>query len=43
MLEILYLGLGVMLILVLNTMYMGWRGSQARKAEADRNNPFSRR
>lgn len=43
MLEILYLGLGVVLLLFLNTIYVGWRGSQHRRAEADRNDPFSRR
>ena len=43
MIEAIYLGLVVVLLLVLNTIYMGWRGSQLRKAEADRNDPFSRR
>jgi len=40
MIEILYLGLGIIGLLVLNTVYMGWRGSQSRKAEAERNNPY---
>ena len=41
--EMVYLGLGVVLLIILNTAYVGWRGGQSRKAEAERNNPFSSR
>ena len=41
--EILYLGLGIITLIVLNTFYVGWRGSQSRKAEAERSNPFAGR
>ena len=40
MIEAIYLGVGVVLLLILNTLYAGWRGSQLRKAEAERNHPF---
>ena len=43
MLEIIYLGLGIIALFILNTVYVGWRGSQLRKAEAERNNPFGSR
>ncbi|MEN8195462.1 MAG: hypothetical protein ABFS30_02990 [Pseudomonadota bacterium] len=43
MLETIYLGLGIIALIVLNTVYIGWRGSKLRKAEADRNDPFSSR
>ena len=43
MIEILYLGIGIVGLLVLNTAYMGWRGSKLRKADGERNNPFSGR
>jgi hypothetical protein len=43
MLESIYLGLGIVLLIVLNTAYIGWRGGQLRKAEAERNDPFGRR
>jgi len=43
MIEIVYLGLGIVGLLVLNTGYMGWRGSRSRKAEAARNNPYAYR
>jgi hypothetical protein len=43
MLEIIYLGLGIIALIVLNTAYIGWRGSLLRKAEARRNNPFGSR
>lgn len=42
MIEAIYLGLGVILLLILNTAYVGWRGSQQRRAEAERNNPFGK-
>ena len=40
MIEIIYLGLGIFAMIVLNTMYMAWRGSLLRKAEAERENPY---
>lgn len=40
MIEAFYLGVGVLFFLILNTLYAGWRGSQLRKAEAERNDPF---
>jgi hypothetical protein len=43
MIEIIYLGLGIAGLLVLNMVYLGWRGSLLRKAETDRNNPFGSR
>jgi len=43
MLEIIYLGLGIVALIVLNTVYIGWRGSQLRKAEAKRNDPLGSR
>ena len=43
MLEMIYLGIGIFLLLILNTAIAGWRGGQSRKAEAERNNPFSSR
>jgi len=43
MLEIVYLGLGIIALFILNTVSVGWRGSQLRKAEAERNNPFGSR
>jgi hypothetical protein len=36
MLEIVYLVLGIIVFIVLNTAYIGWRGDQLRKAEVDR-------
>ncbi|MDH5750663.1 MAG: hypothetical protein OEY85_15240 [Rhodospirillales bacterium] len=42
MIEVIYLGVGVVLFLILNTLYAGWRGSLLRKAEAERNDPFRR-
>lgn len=42
MIEAIYLGLGAILLLILNTAYVGWRGSQQRRAEAERNNPFGK-
>lgn len=43
MTEIIYLGIGIVGLLVLNMGYLGWRGSQSRKAEAARNNPYAHR
>lgn len=43
MIEIIYLGLGIVGLFVLNTAYIGWRGSQLRKAEAKRNDPLGSR
>ena len=43
MIEIVYLGLGIVGMIILNTAYIGWRGSRLRKAEAERNNPFGSR
>lgn len=43
MIEILYLGPGIVGLFVLNTAYLGWRGSKLRKAEAERNNPLGSR
>ena len=43
MIEIVYLGLGIIALFILNTVYIGWRGSQLRKAEAKRDNPLGSR
>lgn len=43
MIEVVYLGLGIITLLLLNTAYIGWRGSKVRKAEAKRNDPFGSR
>ena len=43
MIEIIYLGLAIAGMLVVNTAYIGWRGSILRKAEAERNNPYGSR
>jgi len=43
MLEIISIGLGIIALIVLNTMYVAWRGRQQRRAEAERNNPLSSR
>ena len=40
MIEVIYLGLGIVGMIVLNTVYIGWRGSLLRKAEAERENPY---
>mgnify|MGYP007065734797 CR=1 FL=1 len=40
MAEAFYLGLGIVAFFVLNAMYMSWRGSQIRKEEETRENPF---
>ncbi len=40
MTEMIYLGLGIVLLLALNAAYAGWRGGQSRRARAERNNPF---
>jgi hypothetical protein len=40
MLETIYLGLGINALIVLNMVYVGWRGSQLRKAKAKRKNPL---
>ena len=36
MLEVVYLVLGITTLIVLNTVYIGWRGDQLRKAETER-------
>lgn len=40
MIEVFYLGLGIVAFFILNAIYMSWRGSQLRKEEEARNNPF---
>jgi hypothetical protein len=41
MLEAFYLGLGIIAFFLLNAFYVAWRGSQTRKEQAERNNPFA--
>lgn len=36
MIEILYLGLGIITFITMNTLYLGWRANQMRKAEIER-------
>lgn len=43
MMEMIYLGIGIILLIVLNTLYVGWRGGHSRKAEAERNDSFNSR
>jgi len=40
MMDILYLGLGIIVLISLNAIHIGWRGSQVRKQESARNKPF---
>lgn len=43
MMDMLYLGIGIFLMIILNAAYVGWRGGQLRKAKAERDDPFNNR